>query len=457
VRRSLPPAVLLSVVLSACAADVPETLHIAPETRRAAIVGGAREFDYPAVGAMVIDYQRQWGSFCTGTLIDRDWVLSAAHCFLEGEQADVEAWMVSFFVGDDARDPRNGDAFEADSFHVHPLYDPERTGYDIALVHLRDRVRNVAPQVLNAEPLHGVEGAEVFYVGFGLNDGVRETGSGLKRSGRVPIAQVGITWYATRDEGTMPCMGDSGGPGFLDMDGEGRQIGVMNSVGEDCGEGSLDTRVDAHYDWIQDTMLGGGGHDNCDLTGGDCEGQACFYVDDDVSDCLPTDGVRVGGDCDSDPESWGASLPCVDGGYCLPTSEEDPEAGRCHALCRADADCREDGFSCYKPIFRNDEELGACVEMPSECEIAAGDCDEDEACFFYQDGNFCTPSDGIGFGEECDPDPASWLVGGMKPVSRPRRVARAGAGVRGWSFARVRDHRRGRHSTRVRRLLRHAP
>jgi secreted trypsin-like serine protease len=48
------------------------------------------------------------------------------------------------------------------------------------------------------------------------------------------------------------CYGDSGGPGFANLGGVRRLIGVVSRSfnGEECTMGGVDTRVDAYLAWI---------------------------------------------------------------------------------------------------------------------------------------------------------------------------------------------------------------
>ena len=402
------PALLLALTLAGCGADLPPVGGPTPELAESAIVGGRREAGYPAVGALAIDYARQWGSFCTATLIAESWVLTAAHCL---DDPDVTARMTSFFVGADARDPDNGAVYEADEFFIHPSYREESYGFDVGLVHLSQQVVDVEPYPLNRDLLDDdLVGESPTYVGFGINDGVRETGSGLKRRGTTPIDRIMPSAFTVRSVGTLRCSGDSGGPALLELDGELRVIGVVSTADETCSEGGVDTRVDMHGAWIDGILGGGNGRvQACDLLGGDCPGgSACSFADEDgLLACLPSEDVGVGGACDSAPEAPLANLRCTDGTICLSESAERPGSGACRQLCYEDAEC-EGTDTCYTPVFRDDPDLGACLDMPAECDISGGDCPGGEACFFYMSGTYCFPSDGIPLGEACDPDTRHW-------------------------------------------------
>lgn len=220
--------------------------------RIARIVDGQNTSAFPAVG-MVGDLSGGYGS---GTLISPFHVLTAGHCAVDGNGNAMADATGTFEVG--------GRVYQTERVYLHPDYDDWTLANDIAIFQLSERVVGISPEMISRQA--PVVGQALTLVGFG-GGGTGDTGHtgdyGTKRVGETAIDRITATeiqWtFDPGESNTAP--GDSGGPGFVSVDGQRLLAGITSygtSNNAAYGDESGDTRVDVFTEWI-DSIVGDGG------------------------------------------------------------------------------------------------------------------------------------------------------------------------------------------------------
>lgn len=241
------------------------------------IIGGslAQPGQWPSVAAIYAKLPSgRAGNFCGGTVIGREWVLTAAHCVgAMASIAEENGPGVTFFVRENTSDLQAG-GHDATIVEVipHKQYDAKRVLNDIALLHvsapLQAPRQKLIAQSLTGEVLRPARMSTV--VGYGLT---KEKGKSSPQLRQVDVPIVAkdecTSVYGSgfiietnfcageRKGGKDSCQGDSGGPLFMPAaDGEQLQSGVV-SWGKGCARPRLYgvyTSVGHFQDWIRDRV-----------------------------------------------------------------------------------------------------------------------------------------------------------------------------------------------------------
>ena len=203
------------------------------------IIGGATTSGYPAVGALTYDGE----PFCTGTVIAPRKVVTAAHCVV-----DMLPREVKFVLGANAYSPDT--VLSVSALRAHPYYDDWSLDNDIGLVTLAADAP-VAPVGLLGDMDGSFIGERFIFVGFGVSNGYRQTGAGVKRAVTIPIAEVAPTQFTTTAAGVNTCSGDSGGPAFYTHPSGTLLLAGTTSYGDEyCVEYGTDMRVDPYLSFL---------------------------------------------------------------------------------------------------------------------------------------------------------------------------------------------------------------
>lgn len=223
-----------------------------PETR---VIGGhdATE-DY----SFMVSLQLDGRPFCGGSLIEADWVVTAAHCVANRDPADFTARVGSHEYNDGGTKTGVGETI------VHPEY-TGAAGNDIALVKL-DQAVEQAPVAIAEES--GGAGTATRILGWGQScfDEDCETPVVLQELDTKVVAddqcrELAVGKEICTDSDTpdaQACNGDSGGPQLKGRQGAWELIGATSRDGDDdpqCATGTgIWTDVTAHQSWIAEQI-----------------------------------------------------------------------------------------------------------------------------------------------------------------------------------------------------------
>jgi hypothetical protein len=364
---------VLCAAVCSCVAEPP------PESHANGITNGTPDQGDPAVVALLA----AGVPTCTGTLIAPRVVLTAGHCI-----GAVDTALFGSSV-----EPGAATIDLIDSY-VPAAFDRQTLRNDIAVVLLAEPAPaevGIVPMLVEPPP-GGLLGLPIRLVGFGSTG---EGAAGIKREGETVISEEEETRFTFLPAPSQTCVGDSGGPAFLELGGIEYLAGVTSSGDAACEDHGTDTRVDVFAEafvapYVAATSPGAAASGERCYYDDNCASGECRFPDDAPSigycappcagaaDC-PAEMACLSGVCAYDSPSPGAlGEPCMaghdcDSGLCVATADA-PGETMCAVPCLPGfLDC-PDGWSC---LPRAEAAGGdACFLAPAGgCRAGAGRSD----------------------------------------------------------------------------------
>ena len=286
-------SLLLLSLISACS---PKSSHQIEKIPMQGIMNGQKVHAGESIAASIVgiyNVRRQY--ICTGSLIAPNVILTAAHC-TEGKAANIEIIFsldIKEIISTHNPDIKAQYTRTATDYEVHPTWNPddtkkyEDTG-DIALIKFAGTLpAGYQPATFLTDSSELQVGAMVTLAGFGVNtvenvlvdpeiygdvDSAIEndliycdktkkkcmetttSGEGPLRFTHAPIASIQKTELTLNEKKAGTCVGDSGGPAYIEKEGHYFLFGITSRGTKFCEDDGVYTNALSYEKWIRETL-----------------------------------------------------------------------------------------------------------------------------------------------------------------------------------------------------------
>jgi secreted trypsin-like serine protease len=206
--------------------------------------------------------------FCSGSIIAKDIVVSAAHCVADDVKYPTDPSKIVIVFA--TKLPMSGpDQIDASSPAIRKItgykYDPQWTGtqtalngpdaHDLSILHFDgDLPAGYAPATLLDSRADLTSGEKIEIAGYGITSPNDQTGKSAGTLRKVALTLKGAYGQTeemvndTRTKGS--CSGDSGGPAFVTVNGQLYLWGATSRGEQSCAVDTIYTNINAFSDFI---------------------------------------------------------------------------------------------------------------------------------------------------------------------------------------------------------------